>query len=181
MGTPTRRELRDSQPKRRLSGIRKLGDILLTLLAVASAVVLLVMGAGLLGIVTPLVVTSNSMQPTFSAGDLIIARPAVVTSLEVGDIVTAPRPDGVLVTHRVVSLHGDSFTMQGDANNSVDAEPYTTDEVLVPLTIIPQAGSIVAALNNSKFIITSIVGLVILVWAAFMPTKRKVKDDVESP
>jgi signal peptidase len=62
-------------------------------------------------------VLSNSMQPTFSAGDVVVTRALPTGSVRVGDVIVfqppnAPKP----VIHRVTSLRDGVITTRGDAN-----------------------------------------------------------------
>ena len=65
-------------------------------------------------------VVSNSMRPTFSAGDVVITEPVAVDSLQVGDVIAFNPPKGTEPEiHRVVSMDGASVT-RGDANPADD-------------------------------------------------------------
>lgn len=75
---------------------------------------------------TPLVVKSDSMAPTFSAGDLIFIKKCDTSALEEGDIIcfhTIIENEYALNTHRIKSIEtvGDarSYTTVGDNNNGV--------------------------------------------------------------
>lgn len=62
-------------------------------------------------------VLSNSMQPTFSAGDVVVTRAVPVGSVRVGDIIVfQPPPRDEPVVHRVTSIRGGLITTRGDAN-----------------------------------------------------------------
>ena len=96
-------------------------------LSLAVAVVLL---AGLLALHAkssdPYVIRSNSMQPTFSAGDLLVAKRTPADSIQVGDVITfyQPRLDAI-VTHRVMQRSAgaeQSWLTKGDANDAADFE-----------------------------------------------------------
>ena len=63
-------------------------------------------------------VESNSMQPSFGRGDLLVVGEAAEPA--VGDVVVYQDPTIGLVVHRVVALDGDLVTTQGDANNTAD-------------------------------------------------------------
>jgi signal peptidase len=75
-------------------------------------------------------VLSGSMEPSFSAGDIIVTRgfePTNLTDLAIGDIITfLPYPDDpTLVTHRItgktVGPNGEiGFITQGDNNDVAD-------------------------------------------------------------
>lgn len=100
----------------------------------------------------PLTVLTNSMKPTFSAGDVIIINTKVEPELK--DVITYKHPqDGRLITHRIIEVverNGESFyKTQGDDNN-VD------DKVLIPRNniigieqhIIPNGGFIASKLAS---------------------------------
>lgn len=86
------------------------------------------------GATSYVIVTGNSMEPTYRDGDLVIARSA--GSYDVGDIVTFDAPDGVPdsiyhVIHRVVAITGDgAYITQGDNRDVVDEWTPTDDDVL---------------------------------------------------
>jgi signal peptidase len=65
------------------------------------------------------VITGSSMTGTINVGSIAFEEIVPVKELEVGDIITyAPPPDAGLdglVTHRIISINGDTFRTQGDA------------------------------------------------------------------
>ena len=63
------------------------------------------------------IVISGSMEPTISAGDLLIIREQ--SQYQVDDIVTYEWGNS-LCTHRIVSIEGDQMITKGDANNTTD-------------------------------------------------------------
>lgn len=73
-----------------------------------------------------LTVLSGSMQPSLSAGDLIVITPVAAEEIRTGDVVTLmPLPDDPrLVTHRVIGLgsgpQGITVITKGDANDAAD-------------------------------------------------------------
>ena len=75
---------------------------------------------------TPLVVKSDSMAPTFRAGDLIFIKKCDTSTLEEGDIIcfhTIIENEYALNTHRIKSIEtvgeARSYTTVGDNNNGV--------------------------------------------------------------
>ncbi len=69
---------------------------------------------------TPIVaVESNSMQPTFSRGDILIIKGVVPEEIKQGDIIVFFAPErGAPIVHRVVTRNADgTFQTKGDANN----------------------------------------------------------------
>ena len=73
------------------------------------------------------VITGSSMEGSLGLGSVAFEEVVPVADLEVGDVITyqPPADSGVdhLVTHRIVSIEGDVYRTQGDANADVD--PWT--------------------------------------------------------
>jgi signal peptidase I len=66
-------------------------------------------------------VVSNSMRPTFSAGDVVITEPVAVDSLQVGDVIAFIPPKGAEPEiHRIVSIEDGVISTRGDANSADD-------------------------------------------------------------
>ena len=81
------------------------------------------------------IVLTDSMNPTFDAGSIIIIRETAAANLQIGDIITyrPARSDDVLLTHRIVSINGAGadmiITTRGDANNT-DDNPVSPGAIL---------------------------------------------------
>ncbi|MCM3707660.1 MULTISPECIES: signal peptidase I [Cytobacillus] len=91
----------------------------------------------------PLTILSNSMQPAFNAGDIILID--VETEPKEGDVITYKHPDGVLVTHRAVRTFVQNGTMffetKGDNNEHVDEVLISRENIVgVQEKIIPNLG-----------------------------------------
>ncbi|MCC2333735.1 signal peptidase I [Cellulomonas wangsupingiae] len=113
-------------------GSALLTAVMVVLLLVAAVVTVV---PRLIGAV-PLTVLSGSMEPTISAGDLVVVRPTDPADLRIGDVVTVQpvSDDPTLVTHRIVGVtHGSDgiagFVTQGDANEHAD-EPVVPEQVM---------------------------------------------------
>ena len=94
-----------------------------------------------------LVVLSGSMQPTFTAGDVIVTVDTPVHSLQVNDIITYRSPDNPksLMTHRIVNIIKDSqgltFQTKGDANENPDQYVVSSKLVVGRMVLtIPYVG-----------------------------------------
>ena len=73
-------------------------------------------------------VTSSSMWPALSAGDLVVIEGAPKESLSVGDIIVW-RHDGGFTIHRIVELNDSTLVTKGDANFPKD-NPIKYDDVI---------------------------------------------------
>jgi signal peptidase I len=117
----------------------------------------------------PLTILSNSMQPVFNAGDVILIN--VEVEPKVGDVITFKHPDGVLVTHRAVrSFEKDGetyFETKGDNNENLD-EVITSriDVVGVQKKIVPYAGYVAkfaaGPIGFALLIVLPLVALIII-------------------
>ena len=66
-------------------------------------------------------VLSNSMQPTFSAGDVVLTRPVAVGALREGDVIAFVPPGSTRpLMHRITAIRGGVMTTRGDANGASD-------------------------------------------------------------
>lgn len=95
----------------------------------------------------PLVLLSGSMSPALDTGDLALARTEPAGKVAVGDVVSVVGPDGVRVTHRVAGIAsaGDQtvLRLKGDANASIDDQPYEVTSVDRVVARVPHAGYVI--------------------------------------
>jgi signal peptidase len=80
------------------------------------------------------VVTSGSMEPVMSPGDVIVVNSVAAGSIEEGDVITyGASGDGLPTTHRVVDVTQQdgalAFETKGDANEDPDGSLVTPDEI----------------------------------------------------
>lgn len=142
-----------------------------------------------IGGVKPLIVLTDSMDPTIKSGDLIICRVADSDDIKVDDIISFFDPAGngtSVVTHRVIEIVDDgdgtvSYRTRGDNNN-------TDDKVLVPeenlvgeyKTRIPLAGHVAMFMQTTPGLIVCVI-LPIILLVAYDIIRRKMyektKDD----
>ena len=111
------------QPVSKARSLGRLADRLLTALIVAVGVIAI--GIGVLVLVAGLhfqVVTSGSMRPTISPGDVAVTQAVPVSSLKVGDVIVfyPPTSSTEPVMHRIVSINNGVIKTRGDANNVDD-------------------------------------------------------------
>lgn len=90
---------------------------------------------------SPVVVTSGSMEPAVSIGDVLLIDTSPENTISQRSIVVFERSDGTAVAHRVFSVEGSELVTKGDANPSPDAERVVTAEVVgVARVLVPLAG-----------------------------------------
>ena len=120
------------------------------------------------------VVLSGSMEPEFSAGDLIFVQEA--DSYQLKDIVVYQ--DGrSLVVHRIVNIDGETVITQGDANNAPDA-PISLSVIKGKVTFcIPYVGDIVSLLQTPTATLVIIAAVILLLEIPRLNEKKR--DDAE--
>lgn len=94
---------------------------------------------------TPLIVLSNSMEPTLESGDLIIIERVGFDSINMGDIITFQESSRKWITHRVVEKKQQkeqlAFVTKGDNNNVIDTNLVTDKQFIGKKVIsIPKVG-----------------------------------------
>ena len=139
-------EVQAEVSKRKYAGIQRA----MTISGYSIAIVLLLFsGLSFGGVVKARIVLTGSMEPTISAGDIIITTPITRKEPKVGDVVAyqAKRFNGenvAVFSHRIIS--GDlqsGFVVKGDANKSPDNQkPKAPDILGVVIFVIPFLGNI---------------------------------------
>lgn len=120
-------------------------------LVVVVALAILLAGVRLVGL-TPYVVLSGSMEPTYPVGSLIYVKQANPADIQVGDAITFRlNGEGTIATHRVIAISqdGTQFTTQGDANDAPDGAPVLAQDLIgKPLFAIPYLGYLSHCITN---------------------------------
>lgn len=78
--------------------------------------------------ISPAVVLSGSMSPTFDTQALIFIQDVEPDSLEVGDIICFLQ-NGTAITHRIIEVTQEGYITQGDANNVADGDVVTPQQI----------------------------------------------------
>lgn len=119
---------------------------------------------------TPLSVVTDSMAPTFQAGDLIIIRSCDPASLKEGDIVTFHtiiNNEFALNTHRIAEIQGQadarSYVTKGDNNDIADIHMITDGDIVGKYVArLPHFGRVVEFLSSStRFLLVIVLPLLI--------------------
>jgi signal peptidase len=142
-------------------------DHLLTVLIVAVGVI--GVSVGILVFVNNLhfqTVTSGSMRPTISPGDVAVTQTVPVSSLAVGDVIVFFPPTSTTepVMHRIVSLVDGVITTRGDANNVNDPWQVTLTGTTAyrMVAVVPFLGWLTELQRPALIVAGLLVGLAIL-------------------
>ena len=142
-------------------------DRLMTLLVVVVGVA--AVGIGVLIFVAGLhfqTVTSGSMRPTISPGDVAVTEVVPVSSLRVGDAIVF-YPPGVTskpVMHRIVSIVNGVITTRGDANNVDDPWQITLSGKIAyrMVAVVPFIGWLIELQRPALIVAGLLLGLALL-------------------
>lgn len=131
-----------------------------------AVVVIAVAGAALvLGVIvprvagaTPYVVLTDSMEPSYPVGTLVVSRPVAPEQIRTGSVITYQLRSGQeqLVTHRVVgvgiTVGGErTYLTQGDSNDVPDARPVRDAQVRGAAWYhVPYAGYVAGAFTGQR-------------------------------
>lgn len=114
-------------------------SVLLAFASLVAAMVLWTLIPALFGY-RPNLVTSGSMTPRVSVGDVVLTRPIAPGQLRPGQIVLVER-EGGHVLHRIRSVTHTEVVTQGDANPTSDFPAAKPDQVVgVGRILIPRIG-----------------------------------------
>ena len=115
----------------------------------------------------PLIVLTDSMEPTIKSGDLILIKVIDFDDVEEGDIISffeSVKERTTTVTHRVKTIIYDDngnkveFITKGDANNIEDGDRVTKDMFIgVYKSRIPFLGDIAIFLKSTPGLIVAIL------------------------
>lgn len=128
------------------------------------------------GLTRLVIVSGDSMEPTYDLGDLVVARDG--DEPDVGDTVVFEVPtgpaEGLLVIHRVLTIDADgTITTQGDNRDTPDQWALVDDDVVgEPIAHVPKAGLLVWMVR-SPFVLACLVVLI----ASLLMWPRGVLDD----
>lgn len=108
-----------------------------------------------------LTVLSGSMEPAFSAGDMLIIHRE--ESYQVDDVISF-WDEGSLTTHRIISQGPEGFTTKGDFNNAQDSRPVSPDEIAGRVVfVLPLAGRAFLFLRTPPgLLLLLLLGLILL-------------------
>ena len=105
-------------------------------------------------------VASGSMEPTLSIHDVVVVRALDNENIQRDDIITYVR-DNSIITHRVVFVDGDTITVKGDANNTID-QPINRSMVIGKVVkIMPELGIWKKILTEPKILVVIFVTLIL--------------------
>ena len=140
-----------------------------------------------IGGISPMIVLTESMEPTIKAGDLIFVKKIGATEVEVGNIITFFDPaskNSSVVTHEVIKIEQSGnklyFYTKGENNNAEDPLPVPDQNLIGIYT-----GTRLGGLGHIAMFMQSTLGLVVCIFvpiAAFVAyeiVRRKKHDSAK--
>lgn len=117
-------------------------------------------------------VETASMEPEYPVGSVLYVKEVEASEVEVGDAITYSlgTDTELVMTHRVIEKNeaDQTFITKGDANEAEDAEPISFSRLLgKPVFCMPYIAA-VSELINSKYGISGMVAVFVLVLMIWM-------------
>ncbi|WP_179298893.1 signal peptidase I [Evansella halocellulosilytica] len=113
-------------------------------------------------------VLTGSMEPHLNPGDIVVIKKD--NGIQVNDVITYKNPENIYVTHRVVDVVEKNneilFQTRGDANNIVDQDFVSSDQLLGSYVFsIPKIGYIInIAKNPIGIFLLSMILIILLIF-----------------
>jgi signal peptidase len=100
-------------------------------------------------------VETGSMTEVYPVGTVIVVKPSAFEEIQLNDVITfyANSTKDTVVTHRVVAIDSEyqSFTTQGDENDSPDSSPVLYSSVIgKPILSIKHLGYVYIFMSTTK-------------------------------
>lgn len=152
--------------------LRKICNILTTILIIALLALAIVLIAPRLLGYQSMAVLSGSMEPEISVGSIVFTKDADPAGLEVGDVITYKLSGNTLVTHRIIEKDevAEQFITQGDANEVPDNSPVSYQNVVGKVAMdIPYLGYLSIYVKTPLGIAAICGFLVVLILLVFLP------------
>ncbi len=153
------------------------------LVALVVVLAILLVGVRVVGL-TPYVVLSGSMEPTYHTGSLIYVKKVDPFTIQAQDVITFMLDEDMIATHRVVGIVPDEtdntvvrFRTKGDANDAEDGSLVHYKNVIgTPIFSIPYLGYVSNYITNppGMYIGFTVLGVIILM--LFAPDLLKAAD-----
>lgn len=121
-------------------------------------------------------VTTGSMDPTIKENDIIIV--STNDTYNVNDIITY-RDDANFITHRIITMDGNTLITKGDANNATDQEVNKSDVIGKVVKIFSGLGIWQSIFTTPKVIVALFVTLILFDFAFSYKGKENKNKKVE--
>ena len=170
-----------------MASLKKLWSVRSTLLVIAVvALAILLAGVRIVGL-TPYVVLSGSMEPTYHTGSLIYDKKVDPFTLKEGDVITFMVSEDTLATHRIVGVVPDEdepgtirFRTKGDANDAEDGTLVHYKNVVgTPVFTIPYLGYFSNWITHAPGKYIAITAAVVFLILLFLPDMLKKADEAD--
>ena len=170
-----------------MASLKNLWSVLSTLIVIAVvALAILLAGVRIVGL-TPYVVLSGSMEPTYHTGSLIYDKKVDPFTLKEGDVITFMVSEDTLATHRIVGVVPDEdepgtirFRTKGDANDAEDGTLVHYKNVVgTPVFTIPYLGYFSNWITHAPGKYIAITAAVVFLILLFLPDMLKKADEAD--
>lgn len=131
-------------------------------------------------------VLSNSMNPDFGTGDLIVVKSKSASEVHPNDVITFKTDHGKSITHRVVDIkhrnESTFFVTKGDNNNVRDSNLVPAESLVGKKVFVIAYGGFIAKFIKSPagFMLCIVLPLIIYAGLEIYERRKKPKQSVNS-
>ena len=124
-------------------------------------------------------VASGSMEPTLHIDDVILVN-VTNDDLKKGDII-AFENEKVIITHRILLVDGDTITVKGDKNNTID-KPINRSQVIGKVVkILPKFGVWKKIITEPKILFAIFITLLLFDFAlSYNKENKKIEEKLDA-
>ncbi len=121
-------------------------------------------------------IASGSMEPALYVNDVILVK--ITNDVKKDDVITYAK-DKEIITHRVISITGDTLTVKGDNNNIMD-DPIKKDQIIGKVTkVFPKLSVWQKVVTEPKILIAIFVTFLLFDFALSYKGKEDDKEAVK--
>ena len=167
-----------------MKALKTLWNVITTVLvSLVVVLAILLVGVRVVGL-TPYVVLSGSMEPTYHTGSLIYVKKTDPFTIEAGTPITFMMDEDTIATHRVVQVVPDEtdstvvrFQTKGDANDAVDGSLVHYKNVIgTPIFSIPYLGYVSNYITSPPGMYIGFTVLCVIILMLFAPDLLRAAD-----
>lgn len=154
------------------NSIRKILDVLVTLIIIVGLIIILLHVFG----IKQYIVISGSMEPTIKTGSVVfINHNASFEKLKVKDIVAFKLETGKIATHRIHRITEEGIITKGDANGLEDGVTTKKNYVGKMIFSIPYIGYVIRVFTTVKGMLVIGMIFILLILMSLLSNEEKNK------
>lgn len=124
----------------------------------------------------PVVILTGSMSPSYKVGTVVYYYKVSEDELKEGDFIAFKNRNDKVISHRINSIEGSEYITKGDANDTVDVDKVSFDNILGKITKfkIPIIGYYIWFVNQHLYVVAIFILLIFIDFLLDVKFKKNV-------